>query len=268
MLFQTIPPPPTLAGFVRFFWVYEIDQINANPYVYRSMADGCTEMLFHYKGRFDDLIENNKLKQSLSLLHGQSSKIRRFLTHENFGIFGVYLYPFAIPRLLSMPSSELSDEMPDLYTLLGQEGVDLEEKMMRAENNQTRLKILTQFLEKKLVKNYQKPHTIETSIQYVIHSKGLINVSELADKFSLSTRQFERKFKEFSGFSPKIYTRIIRFQSTLNQYGNKEKPLTEIAYECGYYDQSHFIHDFKQFSGYHPKQYFRGKPEGVEYREG
>ena len=53
----------------------------------------------------------------------------------------------------------------------------------------------------------------------------------------------------------------------MNEYGNQDLSLTEIAFKYGYYDQSHFIHDFKQFSGYHPSAYFYGKPEGAEYRE-
>ncbi|MBC8045504.1 MAG: AraC family transcriptional regulator, partial [Fimbriimonadaceae bacterium] len=93
------------------------------------------------------------------------------------------------------------------------------------------------------------------------------NVEQLARQNFLSIRQFERNFKEFSGFRPKLFSRIIRFQSALSEYDNKGKPLTEIAYACGYYDQSHFIHDFKEFSGHYPKHYFSGKAEGAEYRD-
>ncbi|RYF96544.1 MAG: AraC family transcriptional regulator, partial [Chitinophagaceae bacterium] len=62
-------------------------------------------------------------------------------------------------------------------------------------------------------------------------------------------------------------SRILRFQMATRLYGVKEKSLTDIAYGCGYYDQSHFIHEFKQFSGYHPRQYFSGSPEGVAWKE-
>jgi AraC-like DNA-binding protein len=31
------------------------------------------------------------------------------------------------------------------------------------------------------------------------------------------------------------------------------KPLTEIAYEAGFSDQPHFIHDFKRFTGSAPE---------------
>jgi methylphosphotriester-DNA--protein-cysteine methyltransferase len=74
-------------------------------------------------------------------------------------------------------------------------------------------------------------------------------------------------FKHFSGFSPKLFSRIIRFQSALNHYGKKEKKLTEIAYDAGYYDQSHFIQDFKEFSGHSPKEYFSGKTETTQWRD-
>jgi transcriptional regulator GlxA family with amidase domain len=94
-----------------------------------------------------------------------------------------------------------------------------------------------------------------------------VDVNALAGKCFLSRRQFERNFKACSGFSPKLYTRIIRFQAAAKEYGMQYQSLTDIAYRCGYYDQSHFIHDFKEFSGFHPKEYFYGKPEGLDYRD-
>ena len=63
-----------------------------------------------------------------------------------------------------------------------------------------------------------------------------------------------------------MYSRIIRFQAALKEYGSK-KTLTDIAQDCGYYDQSHFINDFREFTGYNPKVYFAGKAEGSEYLE-
>ena len=103
------------------------------------------------------------------------------------------------------------------------------------------------------------------AVRYAIYDGTGTNVNELASKFSLSTRQFDRKFKIYSGFSPKMYLRLTRLQNALKQYGC-DKSLTRIAYECGYYDQSHFIHDVKAFTGYHPGFYFSGNAEGTEYR--
>jgi AraC-like DNA-binding protein len=264
MNYYTIAPSLSLSAYVRFFWVLESNE----PYCHRSMADGCAEMIFHYKGTFDEITLPTQIEKSfMSGLHGPSKNYRRFITNESFGIFGVYLYPFAIPQLFSMPASELSDQMPDLQTLFGAEGRELEDKIMLAKNNSQRVAIISSFLERKLLANNNRQPAFCSAISDIIHSRGFVSVNELAKRSFLSVRQFERNFKIFSGFSPKLYSRIIRFQMATQQYGNMQKSLTDIAYDCGYYDQSHFIHEFKQFSGYHPKQYFSGKAEAVEWKD-
>lgn len=265
MPYYTIQPPPELADAVRFFWVFEHD-ITDDSYVYRSMAEGCAELLFHYKGVFHELNGDSLLAQPTSLLHAQSQRYRRFITSDHFGIFGVYLYPSAFPRLLSLPAPELSNQIIDLKDLLGFEGQLVEEQMMLATTNQQRVRIISAFLSGQL-RQSQPPPYIQAAIQYIIQVKGITDVDQVASRFCRSTRQFERTFKEYAGFSPKLFTRITRFHAALDHYGRLNKSLTQIAHECGYYDQSHFIHDFKEFSGYSPRQYFSGQPEGIEYRE-
>jgi len=264
----TIEPIPSIAKYVRKFWILEGDILKEQRYVHRTLADGSAELFFHYTGVFDELHPNNKVKKSFSSgISGPSQKFNIFCINENFGMFGVYLYPFALQRFFNLPASALSNEMPDLKTLLGQEGKDLEEQMMLASNNFLRVKIMTKYFEYKLTKNFYVDKLFFSLINYIIEAKEIPSINDLAAKHFLSTRQFERKFKNFAGFTPKLYTRIIRFQSAVKHYGNKTKTLTDIAYDCGYYDQSHFIHDFKEFSGYNPKQYFSGNAEGNEWRD-
>jgi AraC-like DNA-binding protein len=59
------------------------------------------------------------------------------------------------------------------------------------------------------------------------------------------------------GSSPKQFLRTVRFQHSLYQKQQQQDiPLTELAYRCGYFDQSHMIADYKTFSGKTPTQYF------------
>lgn len=266
MIYYQLPPPPALAKYVRFFWVLEGELAAGDSYIHRSMADGSAEMIFHYKGVFDTLTGPGT-PNLRSGVDGQASKFRRYQVHESFGIVGAYLYPFAIPALLGHSAAALTNQMPDLHSLLGQAGKDLEEQILLAKNNAMRISILSAFLMKRVIKNQQPAPGIFSAISYIIHTRGMTDVSTLSSQYCLSTRQFERNFKEFAGFSPKLYSRIVRFQSAIAQYGQADKSLTEIAYDCGYYDQSHFIHDFKEFSGLHPRHYFGGKAEGTSWRD-
>jgi AraC-like DNA-binding protein len=266
MNYYTIPPSKLLSGYIRFFWVFESTMPEEAPYIYRSMADGCAELLFHYKGSFVEL-DVPFASQPYSLLHGQSQRFRRFETQENFSIFGVYLYPYAIPALFKLPSTDFSNQMPDLQSVLGSEGAALEARVMLAKNTPERVEIVSAFLEKRVLKNEAQQDHIHSAIRDIIHSNAGLNVRQLAEKSCMSTRQFERKFKEYAGFSPKLFSRIIRFQSAMKAYENKDRSLTRLAYDNGYYDQSHFISDFREFSGYLPKQYFSGQAEGREFMD-
>lgn len=264
--YRTIQPQPSLRPFVRFYWVLESDAPGTAPYVHRTMADGCAELIFHYSGTFDELGPGDTILPSRHAhLHAQSRHYRRFRTDNAFAIFGVYLYPFVIPLLSGYSSSSASGHMPGLDELLGSGGKDLEEQIILAPDLQARIQIMNTWLERKLLRNDCRDARIFPAIRQVIHAPAVLPLQELSAQYYLSCRQFERKFSEYAGFAPKLYQRIIRFQKAIQEYNNKGKLLTQIAYDCGYYDQSHFIHDFKEFSGHHPRHYFSGKAEGTEW---
>src|SRR5690606_2629919 len=123
-------------------------------------------------------------------------------------------------------------------TLCGKEGEILEEKIMLAPDNNQRVKIVSDFLTARL-KNVSTAYTnILSSIRTISTSYQATSVKALANNNFLSVRQFERRFKELSGFSPKLFLRIARFNSLLNKTF-QNKSLSQIAYECGYYDESH-----------------------------
>ena len=267
MKYYTINPPAILQPYVRAYWIFEGNEMQ-QPYVYRSLADGCAELVFHYKGLFHEMDNGTNGFCEAAHFHGQSNRHRRFTTTKSFGIFGAYLYPFTILRLLGIPSHVLSNELVDLKILLGNTCAELEEKIMLANNNYQRADILSGFLIKLLLKNPAPRNVNYHAVSDVIHSSNAyINVKDLANQYCLSERQFERNFKECSGFSPKVYLHIIRFQNVIKSYGAHFNSLSELALQCGYYDQSHFIHNFKEFSGFHPKHYFAGGAEGSEYRD-
>jgi AraC-like DNA-binding protein len=234
MKYYTIPPSEKLAAYVRSFWVLEGTINREQPYIHRTLATFCPEMIFHYKGSFEELTFPERPEKSfITGIHSQTTKFRRFIAKENFGIFGVLLEPYAIPALLGIPSTEIVNELPD---------------------------IITSFLEKRLTAINRLEIINATKIIY--SNKGQLNCKELAAYSCLSQRQFERRFKELTGFTPKLFCRLVRFKSLLCSNKNY-RSLTEIAYDFGYYDQAHFIQDFREFSGYNPGSYFSGKASEV-----
>lgn len=262
MLYQTFNPPPVLAPYVRFFWVLEAEVSTGEEFVHRSMADGCVEMVFHYRGLFDEVGEGSS---PVASIQAQSTSFRRFSTRESFGIFGCYLYPFAIPRLFELPAYDFTNISPDLESVFGAEGRYLEDAMVSAADSEERVSVMSAFLISRLHRASRGLPMIHHAVHSVLDANGEIDIANLAREHGISTRQFERRFKEFAGLGPKLYSRVARFQAATRFKGSATHSLTDIAYACGYYDQSHFIRDFRQFSGYTPKEYFWDDAEGTQY---
>ncbi len=60
-------------------------------------------------------------------------------------------------------------------------------------------------------------------------------------------------FRDETGFTPKVFCRIRRFHRALDRMeGRKSVEWANVALDCGYFDQAHFIHDFRAFSGINP----------------
>ncbi len=104
-MYRTFNPSPLLQPFVRFYWQYEGTGTISVPYYHRSMADSGVEFIFHYQGKFTQE-GHNHLDPGI-LLYGPNLEPKRFFTTEKFGIFGVYMYPYAVQQLFKIPTSEL-----------------------------------------------------------------------------------------------------------------------------------------------------------------
>lgn len=52
----------------------------------------------------------------------------------------------------------------------------------------------------------------------------------------------------------------MKFQQTIQRIERMEHvDRVQLAHDCGYYDQSHFINEFREFSGFSPSHYLEAK---------
>ncbi|WP_241142282.1 helix-turn-helix domain-containing protein [Cognataquiflexum rubidum] len=87
---------------------------------------------------------------------------------------------------------------------------------------------------------------------------GVVNLEEIVEQLGINNRTFQIHFKNQVGISPKLFCRIIRFNSLL--FALDSSPTADIlsfAIQFGYTDKPHLYKDFKQFLGMTPKEYKR-----------
>jgi transcriptional regulator GlxA family with amidase domain len=94
------------------------------------------------------------------------------------------------------------------------------------------------------------PSAIEDVTVHAFAAQGSIPIVDLARDSGLGFRQFERRFLQHIGLQPKLFSRIARFQSTLDaKIGSPRRSWLDIAHSQGYHDQMHMIRDFHGLAG-------------------
>ncbi|GHO46025.1 AraC family transcriptional regulator [Ktedonospora formicarum] len=92
-----------------------------------------------------------------------------------------------------------------------------------------------------------------TALELLYSTQGQIRMSVLATSCGLSLRQFERRFKQCIGASPKVFARLLRFEALLHSLiYEPTTSLADTAYHLGYQDQAHVIHEFRKWAGCTP----------------
>ena len=98
---------------------------------------------------------------------------------------------------------------------------------------------------------------LDEAVKLIRSAGGQLSIEEVGRRVGLSRKQLERKFASTVGTTPKTFSRISRFLNICHHLdGHRGKTLTQLAYECGYFDQAHFIREFTAFSGFTPKAFF------------
>lgn len=264
MHYQTYIPHPLLSGYVKCYWCLETES-SVPLSKERVFPDGCTELIFHYGDLFKKYTGNTAAVQPRSFIHGQ---IRSFIEIEasgKTGIFSVRFHPNGLRAFTPVDISETTGEHVSIHHFWGRAGRELEDKILHAATHAQRVQLIDAFLLGRL-KVDPDDRLIDHCVQTIIQSQGNVSIEELATKMYIGRRQLERRFVAGVGLSPKLLSRITRFQNVLGLIENKQfSSLTQLAYEGGFYDQAHFIKDFREFTGLNPRQYFSANLEMAKY---
>lgn len=249
-------PSPRLKPFIKCYWALEDDGSADSP-PEPVIPDGCPEIVFNLADKFKRHKHDGEIeRQPGSILVGQ---MRKHVTLQPTGkimLFGIRFYPAGAYPFCGFAFSELTDRIESLDNIWGKTADRFEQRLNEASDFGERVRIANLELEMRLLDNVPDENLATIASGLIEKKGGLGSISELSYFFGISERQLERKFDEQIGLSPKMFSRIVRFQGVLRALkGNKNLNLLDLAIATGYYDQSHFIKEFKDFSGQTPLEF-------------
>lgn len=156
-----------------------------------------------------------------------------------------FLYQF----LGKTPMSELRNQEINAVDLTDSGMADLNEQLQEETDYTRMLSRIDTYLLKKIASLTTDRQPIDRAIVALKNSEKPLSLDWLADQACLSNRQFERKFQERMGMSPRFYSRIARFDRAFRLKAEQPQlDWLDVAYACSYFDFSHLMRDFRQFA--------------------
>ncbi len=261
MICQAFLPTPALQEYIqcyqlRHFVFADVTQLPYKPYAPRP------EQTLAFYPRGWELVEyvqtHTLLKRPRSYLMGQYvERTNRHIGSTDFLVILVNFHPGVLYRLTGIPFYEFTNTSIDAEAIFPKEIRLVNERLSSTADYREMITIVENFLQG-LVKFIKKDsHPLDTVTRHLIEQPENTSVLQLAQSSFLGSRQFERRFKERMGISPKLFTRIARVTKAFRlKYRQPNTDWLSIALWCGYEDYQHLAKDFQALAGVNPTTYF------------
>jgi AraC-like DNA-binding protein len=176
-------------------------------------------------------------------------------TREHASILGVRFKPGSAAGVLGLPPGILADTHVALEDIWGGRAVELRERVGATADSGARFRLLEHALVERLLAAPSRRNRtcVKTALQEL--ERVRVGVGDVARALGLSRRRFIEVFSEDVGMTPKLYARVRRFQRALTRATTRPPTWSELAHECGYFDQAHLCREWSELTGVSPAEF-------------
>ncbi len=250
MKVKNLQPNNKIAEYVERILVIDNYKIST-PFSLPLFANGLPTLLFKStKG-----IIKNSFTTHLTLF-GQTILPETITFTENFTLIAYFFKPYSLLTIFGVTAQELTDKPIDLNLLEPQKTIELQEQLLNANTTDEMMNLLDNYIYNLIVLSKNDSPIIKYASNKIAQypSKEILNFVQ--KELNITERTFQRMFEKNIGIAPNLYRRVCQFNSAFQQLNNRNfHQLTDIAFENGYADQSHYIRSFKEFTNITPKDY-------------
>ena len=182
--------------------------------------------------------------------------------------FTIHFEPTGLHRLFGLPLQGLADHALAAPDALGTAVLRLRDRLAQAPDFDARVACATAWLGQRLAA--ARPADGLDALVATRLTPGMGpaaatdhgRVALWARQLGWSERHLHRRFIERTGLPPSLHGRLLRFQSLMQAHARAPaSPLTQLALEAGYFDQSHCIRDCRAFTSQPPGAFLAAWPD-------
>ncbi|MCC6811876.1 MAG: AraC family transcriptional regulator [Deltaproteobacteria bacterium] len=254
-MYQLRPPHAALARYIEHYWFVRATAERPFDLTVDVYVDARADLVFNFGVPYSRAVIGGKTRVvKASNLDAQRLRPIRITQRGEVTITGVRFHSGGLAAFTGRSVHAWNDKVVPLVRAFDREVTQLEDDLRGAGDDvdAQRERLDAYFLPRLQLTPARK--TFDTVKAQLEAERGLARIDALCALGGVSIRQLDRLFQKHLGFSPKTYSRIVRFQAALTRL--KRDPgctLAEVAAECGYYDQPHFVRECKTYAGAVPK---------------
>lgn len=169
----------------------------------------------------------------------------------------VYFFkPFVLTPLFNVAAKELNKNPIRLDTWSPHIYTALKTQLIYANTITAKLEALDNLMIQQHLKNQDVFGIIQYATDAILLNPSIDILNEILTELNLKERTFQRIFKKYVGITPTQFRRISQFQGSFDQLRSKKfEKISDVAFDNGFADQSHFIRSFKEFTHTTPNDY-------------
>lgn len=205
-----------------------------------------------------DMVLSLDAGRGADTVSGAQSRFMLLDTSHPLSLIGVRFRPGGGFPFFGVPAGALQNLSVPLETLWGSQAGELREQLLEATTPAARFDILERVLLQRLRTSRSHSPVVRYAIGRFRDPTQATSVAAVVERTGFSQRHFIATFRDEVGLTPKLFARITRFRRVIDRLqGSRQIHWSELALECGYFDQAHFIHDFRDFAGISPSAYLQ-----------
>ncbi len=224
---------------VSHFYSFEAGKSD-NPTT--AIPDGCVDLLF-----------DCDTDKPTGMVCGTTLEATAVKFNDNHRYFGMRMIPGVIPEFLNISAQELINNQLSILDV-APNAQEFFEQIVNASCFSEQVTIANRYMKSKQSRKLSA--LTNQVIAKICHAKGNIQIQDLEAYTGYCSRTLQRQFRADIGLTPKAFCRAIRCQSAVYGINHSDNvAFTDLAFDLGFSDQSHFLREFKKLVSTTPLDY-------------
>ncbi len=254
-----------LKPFVKFIWHFEAENADIH---HKLLPTDSIDMIWNLSDEIYYETDTQRITAPPFHINGLRGK-HSYIHHKGeIQAMGIAFYSYGLYPFVNKSLIPTQNQIIDLFSFSEPLSEQIKSVIMVNKPIHEKIELVEKVLCSNLKLNKDETNKIDI-ISKFLKTENDMTIQTFCKEQRIAVKTFERMVLRYTGYTPKLLSRIRRFQTATNQFVHRDfSKLTDVVYDNHFTDQPHFNREFQGFSGVAPNIFHKQKAtikENVTY---